>query len=166
MGLGTRATRSTAACAGACARREALVVSHSAMEQSRTDDYLARMDSETRDAIAALSETMKAGFARADHYFELQQLQFVEWRAEVRGELGELRQRVDALSKRVDALSERLGQLEHEVMLLRDYVTREIADIRVELRELHSDVVHHADLRREVGALSVRIARLEQQQRD
>jgi hypothetical protein len=56
------------------------------------------MDTETRVAIATLSETMNAGFARMDRYFELQQAQFLEWRAELRAELrGE---KVDRLERR------------------------------------------------------------------
>jgi hypothetical protein len=61
------------------------------VEAPRRAGYLHGMETETRAAITALSDTMSAGFARMDRYFELSQQQFVEWRAELRGEFKELR---------------------------------------------------------------------------
>jgi predicted RNase H-like nuclease (RuvC/YqgF family) len=149
------------------------------------------MDTETRAAIAALGETMHAGFARmesrmdagfarTDRFFELQQAQHLEWRDELRGEVGELRGdvgglrgevgglrgEVRALTARVDALTERVGGLEHEVSQLRDFVTREIAEIRLDLRELTERPGQTAELRREVAELTVRVDRLERRQSD
>jgi len=49
------------------------------------------MDDETRTAIATLSETVSTGFARMERYFELQQAQYVAFRAEVRAEFAEVR---------------------------------------------------------------------------
>jgi archaellum component FlaC len=124
------------------------------------------MDTVTRAAIAALGDTMS-------RYFELQQAQFVEWRDEVRGEFAEmrgeftgLRNQVSKLRDRVDALTERVARLEHEVGLFRDYVTREIAEIRLELRELLSQSGQTDELRREVAELAVRVERLERRQPD
>lgn len=64
-------------------------LARSAMEAPRRGGYLHSMDSEMHAAITALSDTMSAGFARMDRYFELSQKQFLEWRAELRGEVGE-----------------------------------------------------------------------------
>jgi hypothetical protein len=38
---------------------------------------------ETGSELTALRETVTAGFARVDRYFELQQVQFIEFRDEV-----------------------------------------------------------------------------------
>ena len=57
------------------------------------------MDSETRAAITALGDRM-------DRSFELQQLQFVEWPDEVRGEFAQLRGEIAELSGRVDRLEQ------------------------------------------------------------
>jgi chromosome segregation ATPase len=133
------------------------------------------MDTETRVAIAALTETMNAGFARMDRYFELQQAQFVEWRAELRGEIAGLRERVDTLTERVDTLSERVdtlservdtltervARLEPEVARLRDFVAREFAEIRLELRELRAQPGQTDELRREIAGLATRVERIE-----
>ena len=54
--------------------------------------------------LATLRETMTAGFARADRYFELQHVEFIEFRDEVIGELGDIRSRLDGLTARVDRL--------------------------------------------------------------
>jgi ubiquinone biosynthesis protein UbiJ len=114
------------------------------------------MDEETRAAFAALAGTVNAGFGRVDRYFELQQAQFVEWRDELRGDVAGLRTRLDALTDRVD-------RLEREVALLRDFVTREIAEIRLELRELRAWHDQSDRLRRELAALSARVDRLERE---
>jgi predicted RNase H-like nuclease (RuvC/YqgF family) len=106
------------------------------------------MDSETRAAIGALGDLVTAGFARMDHYFELQQKQFLE------------------LCDRVDALTERVAGLEQEVAHLRDYVTHEISEIRLELRELRARSEQSDQLHREIVELSVRVDRLERRQQD
>ena len=131
------------------------------------------MDTETRDAIAALGDATNAGFARIERCIELQRSEFLEWREEVRGEFAQLRGEFAQLHGefadlrgRVDALTERVARLEHEVMLLRDYVTREIGEIRLELRELHARVDQTDELRREIDALTVRVDRLERRQSD
>ena len=41
------------------------------------------MDDETRTAFATMAESIAAGFARMDRYFELQQAQHIEFRTEV-----------------------------------------------------------------------------------
>lgn len=124
------------------------------------------MDTETRTAITALADTM-------NRYFELQQAQFVEWRDEVRGEFaglrGEfagLRREFSELGERVDALTDRVSRLENEVVLLRDFVTREVAGIRLELRELRAQADQTGELRREIAELTVRVDRLERRQPD
>jgi len=152
------------------------------MEVPRGHHYLGSMDSETRAAIATLTDTVVAGFSRVDHYFELQQLQFVEFRAEMRGEMTELRAElrgemtelrtelrgeIAELRDRVDALTDRVGRLEHEVLLLRDYVTREFAEVRAELRDLRNTALNAGDdLRRDIAALTLRVDRLEERQSD
>jgi predicted RNase H-like nuclease (RuvC/YqgF family) len=140
------------------------------------------MDTETRAAFAVLGEMMTAGFARvdarmgdmdarmtagfarADHYFELQHIQHLELSGEVaglRGAFAELRGEVKVLSARVDALTERVGSLEHEVSQLRDFVTREVAAIRLELRDLRARADQSDELRREIAELAMRVDRLE-----
>jgi BMFP domain-containing protein YqiC len=103
------------------------------------------MDSETRDAITAMGDTI---LARMDHYFELQQKVFLE------------------LRERVDALTERVAGLEHEVAQLRDYVTREISEIRHELRVLRTRSEQSDQLRSEIVELSMRVDRLERRQHE
>jgi predicted RNase H-like nuclease (RuvC/YqgF family) len=144
------------------------------MEAPVRGDYLPAMDSETRDAITTMGDTI---LARMDHYFELQQKQFLEWRAELRGDMHEmrtelradiadLRERVDSLTGRVDSLAARVTGLEHEVARLRDYITREIADIKLELRELRGRSGQTDEIRREIAELTVRVDRLERRQPD
>lgn len=127
------------------------------------------MESETRAAIAALGDTMNAGFARVDtaiarmdRYFELQHAQHLE----LRGDFAELRGEVRELRDRVDALTDRVGRLELEVAQLRDFVTREIAAIRLELRELRGRAEQTDELRREIAELAVRVDRLERRHTD
>ena len=124
------------------------------------------VDTGTRAAIAALGESTNAGFARIERYIELQRAEFLEWREEARGEFAQLHGAFADLRERVDALTERVARLEHEVMLLRDYVTREIAEIRFDLRELRERSGQTAELRREVAELTVRVDRLERRQSD
>jgi predicted RNase H-like nuclease (RuvC/YqgF family) len=110
------------------------------------------MDTETRDAITAMGETI---LARMDHDFELQQKQFIE-----------LRERVDTLTERVDMLTQRVTGLEREVARLRDYVTREISEIRLELRVLRARSDQSDELRREIVELGMRVDRLERRQQE
>ena len=124
------------------------------------------VDTETRAAIAALGESTNAGFARIERYIELQRAEFLEWRVEVRGEFAQLHGGFAQLRGRVDALTERVARLEQEVMLLRDYVTREISEIRLELRELRARSDQTDELRREIAELTVRVDHLEQRQPD
>jgi chromosome segregation ATPase len=130
------------------------------------------MSDELRTELALLRETVHAGFARMDRYFELQQEQHVELRGQVqelradvqelRADVQELRAQVEALTRRVDAIEVRLTSLEHEVRSLRDWTTREFADVRLELRRLRQDVVGRDEsLRDEVETLTQRVARLE-----
>lgn len=102
-------------------------------------------------AIAAQGDAMAAGFARVDRYFELQQQQYLE------------------LRDRLDALSERLSRLEHEFLQFRDYVAREITEIRRELRDLRDlrgRPGQTDELRREIAELTMRVERLEGRQSD
>lgn len=91
------------------------------MEAPQRIRYLFGMDTETGAAFAALHTTlreglgglreemtaglstlreeMKAGFARTDHFFELQQGQFQDWRKEMLGEFAKLTGRVDRLER-------------------------------------------------------------------
>lgn len=103
-----------------------------------------------RDTVTALDERMTVGFAQVDRFFELQQLQHVE-----------VCERLDLLTERVDALTERVVRLENQVTLLRDHFTREIAEIRVELRALHAHSDQTDELRRQITELTVRVDRLE-----
>lgn len=144
------------------------------------------MDDEIRAAFAAQTETMNAafalltermtaGFARADRYFELQQAQFLEFRAEVRTDLHALTARMDALTARVDALTTRVEELEAAVRELRtevvslrsqfhafrDWSTGEISEIRRHLRGLDRAAADHSALRADVQALTGRVDRLE-----
>jgi uncharacterized coiled-coil DUF342 family protein len=116
--------------------------------------------------VTTLDEKVTVGFSRADRYFELQQKQFLEWRDELHGEVGELRAGVRDLRDRVDALTERVARLEHEVAQLRDYVTREISEIRLELRVLRGRPGQTDELRREIAELTVRVDRLGQRRKD
>jgi chromosome segregation ATPase len=137
------------------------------------------MSDELRTELALLRGTVHAGFARMDRYFELQQEQHVELRGQVqelradvqelradvqelRADVQELRAQLEALARRVDAIEVRLTSLEHEVRSLRDWTTREFADVRLELRRLRQDVVGRDEsLRDEVETLTQRVARLE-----
>jgi predicted RNase H-like nuclease (RuvC/YqgF family) len=117
------------------------------------------MDTETSTAITALADTM-------NRCFELQQAQFMEWRDEVRGEFAGLRREFSDLRDRVDALTDRVSRLENEVVLLRDFVTREVAGIRLELRELRAQADQTDELRREIADVTARVDRLEQRHTD
>jgi chromosome segregation ATPase len=133
--------------------------------------------------LAGLRDTMNAGFARVDKYFELQQAQHVELRGEVqelrgevqelrgevqelRGEVQELRDLLLALTARVDRLEARVAGLENELRAFRDWTSRELMDIRRELRLLREAAEERNELRREVDALDERVTRLEQRRDD
>jgi hypothetical protein len=115
------------------------------------------MDSEQRAAFAALDKTMAAGFARMDRCFEIQRKGMRAWSDELRFER-ELRRRTGELSNRV-------VRLEQEVEPPREYVSREISEIRLELFELRWDAWPIDYLRRELAALTERVKRLEMRQR-
>jgi chromosome segregation ATPase len=137
---------------------------------------------EIRIELAELRDVVHDGFARMDRYFELQQKQYLDLRAELRGDIQDLRGDVQALTRRVDGvenrmagmedrmsgledrmsgLDKRLGGLEHEVRALRDWATREITDVRLELRRLGEAVLEGAKVRKDVAALDERVTRLE-----
>src|SRR5690606_28452201 len=105
---------------------------------ARMEGGFARMD--------AMDARMEGGFARVDHFFELQHAQHQELRADVR-----------KLTERVDALTERVGGLEREVAHLRNYMTREIGEIRLELRDLRARADQTDEVRREIAGLTARV---------
>jgi SMC interacting uncharacterized protein involved in chromosome segregation len=108
--------------------------------------------------LVELRETVHAGFARMDRYFELQQAQHLE----LRGEVQELRDQVLALTLRLDRIEQRLTALENEVRTLRDWVTRELAEVRGEIRLLRREAAERdAGLRGEIAALGARVTELE-----
>jgi SMC interacting uncharacterized protein involved in chromosome segregation len=125
-----------------------------------------------RRELADLRDTMQSGFARMERYFELQQAQHLELRGEMqglrgemqelRGEVRELRRLLLALTARVDALELRLAAVESEVRSLRDWATREFAEIRGELRLLRREAADRdLVIRRDIDALDARVTRLE-----
>jgi chromosome segregation ATPase len=153
------------------------------------------MTNDTGAELTALRETVHAGFARMDRYFELRQAQHLELRGEVqelrgevqelrgevqelRGEVQELRGLLVALSERVDRIESRLAgleetvqRLEADVRALHDWAAREFAGVRLELRKLRRDAAARAAegdaaLRGEIDALAVRVARLERRLED
>lgn len=106
--------------------------------------------------VAELRDTVHAGFARMDRYFELTQAQHLE-----------LRTLLVALTNRVDGIEARLSGLENQVREFRDWVSRELADVRRELRLLRQATEpSNADLRRDIDALDARVTRLEQRRDD
>jgi chromosome segregation ATPase len=147
-----------------------------------------------RSELAELRDTVHAGFARMDRYFELSQAQYLELRSAVRGDVqglrgevqelrGEVRElrgevhemrtllidltsRVDRIENRLDGLENRLDGLENQVRQFRDWVTRELADVRHELRLLRQATEQPAELRRDIDALDARVTRLEQRRDD
>lgn len=135
------------------------------------------MDDETRTAIAELSETVAAGFARMDRYFELQQGQFLEFRAEVKARLDVLTERVDRIEAEIAVLRQEVGSLRQEVYLLRqevdslrhefrsfrDWATGEISDLRRELPAMRQSAHEsQAAVRRDLDQLGHRVDRLEE----
>jgi chromosome segregation ATPase len=133
-----------------------------------------------RSELAGLRETVHAGFARVDHYFELLQGHFVELRntlialsarvdrveqrlSALEEKVGGLEEKVGGLEKKVGGLEKKVGGLQNEVRALRDWATRELADVRGELRRLRHAVEDEADsdLRRDVADLDARVTRLE-----
>jgi outer membrane murein-binding lipoprotein Lpp len=101
--------------------------------------------------VTALREAVTAGFARADRYFELQQVQFIEFRDEVVG-------RLDELTARVDRLEHEVQSLRSAFHTFRGWVTREFAEVRGELRELRRVGAAQSA---EIQQLSARVDRLE-----
>jgi outer membrane murein-binding lipoprotein Lpp len=121
------------------------------------------MDDETRTAIANLGETMVAGFARMDHYFQLQQGQFLEFRAEVNARLDALTERVDRLEAEVAALRQEVDSLRNELRAFRDWTTREIADLRRDMSALRASTKEwQTEARRDVDHLGNRVDGLEE----
>jgi chromosome segregation ATPase len=153
------------------------------MEAGFACDYLHSMSDDIRAELAELRDVVYTGFARMDRYFELQQAQFMDWRRELRGEVGQLRgevgelraevgdlrnllialtNRVDLLEFRLTAVEQSVQRLDNELRLFRDSVSREFAAVRGELRLLRRDVADRdAALRSDVEALAVRVTRLE-----
>jgi chromosome segregation ATPase len=129
------------------------------------------MSDEIGQTLTELHETVVSGFARLDRYFELQQAQFLDFRShvigeftEIRSEMTEFRSELASIRGRIDALTARVDRLEHEIRSLRgefssfrDWVTREFADVRSELRELR-----RVTSQSEIEQLSARVERLEQ----
>lgn len=111
------------------------------------------MDSELRAALAALNDTMAAGFARMDRYFDAHHKFMRGWLDELRAER-ELRRRTSELSNRV-------LRLEQEVDPPREYLRNEIADMRLELFEIRWDAWSIEYLRREIATLTARVDRLQ-----
>ncbi|CAN5701299.1 hypothetical protein BH23GEM9_BH23GEM9_19990 [soil metagenome] len=123
------------------------------------------MNDDIRGELVALRDTMNTGFARMSHYFELQQAQHLE----LRGEVQELRDLLLALTSRVDRIEIRLTRvdeavqrLDGELRALRDWVTREFAEVRRELRQIRIEAAgRDAKLRHDLDALTARVDRLE-----
>ena len=111
------------------------------------------MDSEQRAALAALNDTMAAGLARMDRYFDAHHRLMRGWLDELRSER-ELRRRTRELSNRV-------LRLEQEVDPPREYLRHEIAEMRLELFAIRWDAWPIEYLRREIAALTARVDRLE-----
>jgi chromosome segregation ATPase len=105
-----------------------------------------------------------------DRYFELMQAQHVQLRGEVqevRTLLIGLTARVDRIEERLTGVEERLTGLETEVLSLRDWATREFADVRNEIRLLRQATEERDEsLRRDIDALDARVTRLEQRRDD
>jgi chromosome segregation ATPase len=88
---------------------------------------------------------------------------------ELRGEVRELRamllvliDRVDRIEIRLATLDETVQRLDSEVRSLRDWATREFAEVRGELRRMRSEAAGRDEaLRRDVDALTARVDRLE-----
>jgi chromosome segregation ATPase len=130
-----------------------------------------------RSELAELRDTVHAGFARMDRYFELSQAQYLELRGEVRelrnllialtSRVDRIEARLDGLEKRLGGLEKRFGGLEEQVRQFRDWVTRELADVRHELRLLRQATEEPTEeLRRDIDALDARVTRLEQRRDD
>jgi polyhydroxyalkanoate synthesis regulator phasin len=134
--------------------------------------------------IVSLREAMTTGFARVDAYFELQHGQHLQLRGDVnelRGDVNELRgdvndllndlrvmvgaliDRVDRIEIRMETLEQTVQRLDNEVRALRDWATREFAEVRSELRQMRHEAGNgDATLRRDVDALLARVDRLEE----
>jgi predicted nucleic acid-binding Zn-ribbon protein len=80
--------------------------------------------------------------------------------------IGGLEERVGDLEERVGGLEERMGGLEHQVRSLRDWATREFADLRLETRRLREAVQESDEARRQLNVLDERVTRLERRLAD
>jgi uncharacterized coiled-coil DUF342 family protein len=147
------------------------------MEARHPPGYLQGMEDDIRAALARLSSDMHAGFTRVDQYFELMQLQYVEWRAELSGQIADLSSRIDRLTARVDELTARVDeltarvdeleiqvrQLRAELTSLRDWATLQVVDLRTGARaDRQSADSRVEELEREADLLETRVTRLEQ----
>jgi hypothetical protein len=111
------------------------------------------MDDEQRAALAALNETIAAGFVRMEHYFDAQNTL-------MRERLDEL-QSDNELRRRTGELSNRVLRLEQAVDPPRELVRDETADMRLELFEIRWKAWPIQHLRREIAALTARVDRLQ-----
>lgn len=117
------------------------------------------MTADERNELALLRETMMAGFARVDHYFELQQAQHLELRADLKA----LSDRVGRLEQEFARLRQEFLRLEQEFRTFREWTAGEFAEVRLELRRLRQEGADRDDrLRGELSALSQRVNRLEE----
>jgi archaellum component FlaC len=137
-----------------------------------------------RSELAELRDTVHAGFARMDRYIELSQAQYLELRGEVRElrnllialtgrvdrievRLGGVEKQLGGVEERLGGVEERLDGLENQVRQFRDWVTRELADVRHEIRLLRQVTEEsNTELRRVIDALDARVTRLEQRRDD
>jgi uncharacterized protein (UPF0335 family) len=135
------------------------------------------MDDETRTAFATMAESMAAGFAGMDRYFELQQAQHIEFRTEVNGRLDALTERVDrleaevavlrqevaALRQDVDSLRQDVDALRREFRAFRDWTTREVSELRRDVRA-SGDLTKESEteVRRDLDQLTNRVDRVEE----
>lgn len=120
--------------------------------------------------MAELRDTVHAGFARMDRYFERTDRYFERtdrYFELMQAQHLELRDLLVALTTRVDRIEARLSGLTNQVREFRDWVSRELADVRRELRLLRQATEPpNAELRRDIDALDARVTRLEQRRDD
>ncbi|CAN5839485.1 hypothetical protein BH23GEM9_BH23GEM9_03370 [soil metagenome] len=88
-----------------------------------------------------MDDETRAAFGRIEHWFELNQLQFVEMRRDLGGRIDRLNDgvdiltgRVDILTGRVDTLTDRFEGLSAEFHSFRDWATVQVAEVRSEQR--------------------------------
>jgi hypothetical protein len=119
---------------------------------ARMDAGFARMDAGFARMDAGFA-SMDAGFARMDRYFQVQHQWMQSWIDELRHER--------ELRCRTDALSDRVKQVEQKVDPTREYITHEIAEIRLELFELRYEAWQIDYLSPRLAALTERVDRLD-----